>query len=305
MQAQLTLFPDGQEVREEVMRSLERFDLPAARARCDAVRRCDPGLPGMELLDAAIAWLERKAGGVPEAIAAAFCDLASAGDTETMAPEVAELVDLAVARCAVRVHDGRAPFIDPAQRLHFGSVLLVLDRAEAAREWLRSTLFAEGRGFSARADLWGYLGDACTLVEREREAQAAYVRALVVDPQAVDLRRLRHGGLRHAWQDLRGTGPDAARGRLLVSAWRCGVLDFPRGDDTLAHLRGPLREGALQGADADAPEAERHRRFGVLAYVDRSLPAGQPPDVDARAAMQDLDATLFAEYMRAVARAEA
>jgi hypothetical protein len=170
---------------------------------------------------------------------------------------------------------------------------LVLGDAAIAWHHLHASLEA---GHADRADLWGYFGDAWLLRGRLEEANAAYVRALVLDAGAVDLVRLRSEPLRRLHEELRASvDAERARQTLLVRAWARGVLQILPGNDWLEGRTA----GLLARAEADpaSPPARRSRRFALLFYLDRT-DSGQL-DVARREAMAALDPRLFAEFMTA------
>jgi hypothetical protein len=87
-----------------------------------------------------------------------------------------ELVDLSVARFWRR-RGPHAPFLDTGARVHRSVLDLALHDHAGARRHLEAALAA---GHEHRADLWGHLGDACLATQRNHEACACYVRALLL-----------------------------------------------------------------------------------------------------------------------------
>jgi len=299
---QRSLFPDAFEVQDAALAALEVMDLGAARELVRAACARDPGLVGLVVLEATVRWLDAALHGeppAPENLAAAFRALPAAVSSRELARDAARFVDRSLARHAVLRADGGTVFLDAGETVHRGALHLVLDRSAAARAELRATLEAGHRG---RADLWAYLGDACMLEERADEANAAYVRALVLSAADVDLYRIRAPRLAELHATLRATLPDAvARESLLTHAWLERVLAIPTENEWLDE--GQVAAVLAEPADAGAPAERRQRRFARLVYADRSRAPGAV-DLEEREEMLALDAELFRRYVAACERGE-
>jgi tetratricopeptide (TPR) repeat protein len=299
MAAQRSLFPDAFEIEERALEALDEFDTAGAREHLRAARAADPGLPRIGLLEAAVEWLHRRTGGDAGAasVAGAFRAVPSAVRSGELPRSVTGFVDRALARFGLRVADG--PFLDDAERVHRGALHLVLGNARRARELLSTTPSAGG---PERPDLEGYLGDALRALERFDDANERYVRALVLDPDEVDLHRTRHRDLADLESALLAAhDAPTARALLLARAWMDGVLAIPRGNDWLAGRLSLLR-GRLS-VRATAPAPARLRFFSLLVYVDRSRPRSELSMSD-RETMSELAPDLFAEYMQVNRRHE-
>jgi hypothetical protein len=130
-------------------------------------------------------------------------------------------VDETIARYWKRRGTGTR-FVDEAATVHRGVLDLVLGDVAAARRHLGDSL---DDGLQHRADLWGYLGDACLALERADEANACYVRGLLLSAPDVDLVRTRGRRLAELYDELCAAHPaDCARELLLIHAWCEGVL---------------------------------------------------------------------------------
>lgn len=234
-------------------------------------------------------------GPTAELLAETFLSLPEACRSARLTAAAASRVDRILARHVLRTWDGRRAFHDPGCRLPYGALLLVEPEAERARQSLLDALGPASAAAGRRADLWGYLGDACLLLVRLGEANAAYVRALVIEPWRVDLHRTRAEALRSLHGRLTADRPfEEAVGLLLAAAWIEGAVRIEPGNAWLAGEKGRLRERGPEGARTSA--AWRAGRFSLLPFLDRSLPAGRA-DRAAREEMQALEPELFARFM--------
>jgi tetratricopeptide (TPR) repeat protein len=302
MAIQRSLFPDAFEVQERALVALEAFDLAAARRAIEDARERDPGLPELPSWFEGIAWLHRELGDGPvseECLAAAFALVHEERRAGRLSRAGAERIDQALARHAL-ARAGTRAFLDADERLHRGALLSVLGRSEEALVLVRESLSENREG---RADLWCALGDACHASERADEANAAYVRALLLDPDAADLDRLRHARLGAFLDELRARHPEpAARALLLVHAWLAGVLVIPPENAWLEQHLPRLRLATQLRSDASA--SVRARRFALLLYLEASRPPGDY-DEGGRDEMQTLDEELFKRVLAHLGRLRA
>jgi len=290
---QRSLFPDAYEVQADALDALNELDIDAGLACVREARRRDPTLPNLDALDAALIWLRSVIGSEParaESAAAAFLALPASD----LSVQASGFVDLAVARFGLRCADG--DFLDAERRVPEAALRLVLGQFEAARRGLARLLdrTADRDGHDRRADLWGWRADACFACDRPEEAGAAWVRALLLDPDRIDLFRTRAPRWRTLFAELRVDRAEAeARALLFPHAWLRGLVEVPVDNDWLdAHL--PRLRAATRVA-TDAPRADRLLRFALLLYEDRSRPG--PPDIAQREEMQALEPELFQQVV--------
>ncbi|MBI5363119.1 MAG: hypothetical protein HZA53_08060 [Planctomycetes bacterium] len=294
---QTELFPASTDARADAQDAFERFDVAAARASLARAR--DAGAAGADLdeLERALAWLAARgvARGIPlDVLAELWIELPTAVARGALARAGREFVDEAIARYGARGSDAERRFLDARERVHLGALLLARENAERAHALLHASLHA---GHGHRADLWALLGDA-RVVRRDPEgANQAWVRALVLDAQAVDLARTRHAELAVLFARAASEhGETVARERLLVEAWLAGVLELT--EEALDHpaVRATLSmdvDPAFERAVTDAASA---RRFTRLLVRDLARPRGASVDLDARDAMELLDPELCRRY---------
>jgi hypothetical protein len=291
-----SLFPDAFEVQDAAFAALEAFDVPEAVARVRQARARDPGLVGLDRLEQGLVWLSELVGGEPpsaEVLARVFLALPRACERGGLSPSAAGFLDQTLARHALRRDRDRADvFLDRERRVHLGALHLICGHVAAARALLNETVAA---GTRERADLWAYLGDAHRLDERGDDANACYVRALVLSAPDVDLFRSREPRLVEIHAQLAAAyPPDEARERLLVQAWIEGVLAIHPENEWLERRR--LDTWAADTPAPAAPARERLRAFARLLYLDQTRRA---VDLDLRERMMSLDRALFLQYMAA------
>ena len=291
---QQPLFPQGVEVPSAVLSALRDLAVPRARALIERVRKQAPKMVNLDVFDEALVLLERFLGSSSPAPARLAETVTGIGDeylAGRISTEVARFVDETIARYWTRCGSA-ALFLDDGERVHRGVLDLVLGDAGEAHRSLRASL--DG-GHPNRADLWCYLGDASHELGRTAEANACYVRALILRAADVDLFRTKMQPLVQIHAELRRRIPESsARELLVVHAWLEGSLHIPP-------QNGWLDREDLQLARVDEDSirwpADRHRRFARLLYLDRSLPRGQV-DMAQREEMAALDRDLFARYMQ-------
>lgn len=291
---QQSLFPEAFEVQEAALAALRELDVARARNAFERARARNPDLVDAAVLDGALALLEELARAGPlgarlHLVVRAAHDACRSG---RLPPAAAAFVDRTVARWWRR-HGAGGPFLDAGETIHRGVLDLVLGDAAAARAHLSASLQEARHGW--RADLWGYLGDANLLEQRPDEANACYVRGLLLGAAEVDLVRIRLPSLAELHAVLcREHGEDGARELLPVHAWLGGVLAIPPGNGWLDGRWARLLVRAAAGPDA-APR-ERWRRFALLLYLDRSAARGSV-DLARREELAALDPVLFGRYM--------
>lgn len=294
---QRSLFPEAFEIQAQAFAALDELDLGAALRLVEEARERDPGLVNLEPLHAALHWLRRELGPErvsDELLALLFLTVPEACRSGEIAPEVAALIDTVIARQGLARTRSRRAFLDADERVHRGSLLLVLRRFHEAHALLGASLDEH----DARADLWAAFGEASSALERFDEANAAHVRALLLSARDVDLFRLRHERLRALHRELVLLhGEPCARELLLVHAWLTGALTIPPENGWLdrhlsrLHLAAALRPGS--------PPEQRRRRFSLLFYLDRSRAPGHYDETE-REEMQALEPELFARVVQCV-----
>lgn len=291
---QRALFPDDFELEADALEALESLDAARGLARVSEARRRDPTLSNLDELEQALRWLgERVEGRALDGATVAALFLAVPGSG--LGPGALAFLDRAVARYALRsTPSAHGAFVDRDRRLPRAALELALGRAPSARRELLPLVAAE----PARADLRGWLADACGREERPEEAAEHLACALLLDASAVDFARHGDARLRALHAELCAARPPTeARELLLVHAWIRGLLAIPPQNGWISTELARLRARSTTG-DPTAP-LRRARRFTLLMFLDRSRRPGDY-DPDERTEMQTLDPRLFASYLAVV-----
>jgi tetratricopeptide (TPR) repeat protein len=298
---QLSLFPDAYELQAAALAALRDLDVPRARKLLDRVRQQSPRLVNLQVIHMALCLLESTLPPGPPGPAELALAVQATHDEwlhGRLLEASAHFVDETVARYWRRLGPA-APFLDPGRRVHRGVLELVLGDASAARFHLEASL---RDGLEHRADLWCRLGDALMLLDRADEANACYVRALLLSAVDVDLLRTRLRPLAAIHAELRRVHDETlARALLFVEAWLGGVLEVPPENCWLDGQMAQLE--ARSAADPGSAPQRRHHRFAWLLYLDRSQPAARV-ELARREAMAALDPDLFARFLRECDRRE-
>lgn len=302
MLLQGTLFPDAFEIQTRALAQLDRLDHEGALRLVEEARAQDPDLVNLGSLHEALLWLRHELGGESvsdEILALLFVTVPEACRNGQLSVEAATLVDEVIARQGLARAGARA-FLDPDETVHRGALLLVLRRAGEAHALLRETLGTD----DGRGDLWAAFAEASHSLERLDEANAGYVRALLLCPRAVEPFRLRNGRLVELHRQLvESHGAASAFGLLLVHACLAGALTIPSENGWLDRHLSRLHLAAA--VRPDSPPEQRLRRFSWLFYLDQSRAAGHYDQAE-REEMQALDPELFGRVLPIIqARARA
>ena len=185
-------------------------------------------------------------------------------------------------------------FLSPhPSRIHSAYCFLVTGQHQIAREKLLQFLSTDSARLNAR--LWGYLGDASWHLHQFREAEKAYLHALIIDAAQIDFIKLRHPKIRTTFQQLQISRRDenGARQLLPVFCWFEQVLSIPKGPSFLTkYAENELQQNLKSPADRP-PD---YRRFALCLFIDQ---AGVRDKMDwrAREEMSRIDHELFEQYL--------
>lgn len=295
---QLSLFPDGSEHLQQAFQAFQRLELREAWAALERARALDARMLGLASLEAALVWLEERGIEHPPGAARAaelFAELGPACERGELERRTALSLSEILARHALRTVGAEVDLQGAAARVPGCVLRLALGQVDAAVGELRE-LLGEGEG-RCRADLWAALGDARQSQERFEEASEAYVRALLLDAQALDLLRLRQPELAALHGVLAAThGSATARELLFPHGWLRGVLPLHAPDRVIEAELSHLRARAARG-DPEAPQV-RARLFSLMLYEDLVAGPTASDIVERRERMAELEPALFAELMR-------
>ncbi|MBK8096395.1 MAG: hypothetical protein IPK26_04765 [Planctomycetes bacterium] len=293
---QHSLFPDDYEVIEQALAALRRLDVDEALTKVRLARARDTRLADLAALEEALVWLARQTLHDQAGIARTLLAVGEAFAARELGEVAAGVVDDAIAH-VFAADTGDSPFLDPANRVPRALLDLLGRRHSKAHGRLRELVLA----WPDRGDLWCWYGNACLGAERQAEARAAWVRALLLAPDRFDWWRIADRQLRTVRDDCLADAPAGDGGLTLAVAWRRGLLPIPARNDWLSHAQ-IARLSTTTAVDEHASVAARHRRFCLLLYLDRSL--GGATDVDRRLAMADLAPAEFQQFMAACRQRE-
>lgn len=177
--------------------------------------------------------------------------------------------------------------------LHISACLVHAKEEKAAYQKLLDLLTADGAPPAAR--FWGYFGDVCMALKKQREANLGYLHLLATDPSDVDWSTFRHSDLRALFMRLRSEHDvQYAYCCWPFYAWSRGLVEIPENSSYIKGLVEQHRVGVA--SEPDLLPAERAQRFCLLVFYEQSMyPAS--PDVELRQRMQRLDGRLFREYL--------
>ncbi|NIR49042.1 hypothetical protein GWO43_11375 [candidate division KSB1 bacterium] len=295
--AQINLFTPAIIHKEKALTALQRLALKEAQEQLQTAREIDPSLADLEMLTHTVDFL-RKVGvhskTRPPGLVRAWRRLREAKDSTPSRTMYAILETTLCRRILERLPDDYNDYVHPSSGgLHIGYCHLVLQNAEAAHKKLLDYLTAHAE--ESHPLLWGYFGDAGYLLNRSDESNSGYLRALFMDPQAVDLAMLKQPQIRTIYDELcEQHDDDLARALLPSEAWLQGVLHIPPGNTYLAKFIQRRRFDL--SAELLLYPTQRSHQFALCLYVDQS---GLHGDIDfnAREEMQRLDGELFRRYL--------
>lgn len=301
MTRQTELFTPAIAHKEKALHALQRFVLPEAKSELEIAQEIDPYLADLtSLLQATEFMLEMDLGGrsKPAGLAKAWQKLNEARTVPSVA--VFSLIETLICeRLLQLLPPGTSDFSDGKENSpHTGYCCLVLNRFEEAHDKLLTYLTAHAEELHPR--LWGYFGDASYKLRRHKDSNGGYLRALFLDPRAVDMVQMQHPELRHLLRELCNSHPDqTARALLPIHGWLEKILYIPKGNKWLAHAIGKQRfdhsDELLLYPD------QRYHQFALCLYIDQAGLHGDI-DFDARTEMQRLDGELFRQYLTQVGR---
>lgn len=181
--------------------------------------------------------------------------------------------------------------------LHRGVLHLVLQDWQAAHRELLN--LAASLREKMHAVHWAYFGDAAYMLKRWKDANMAYVCALFGNPAEVDQLRLQHPELKKLLQILKYEldSERLACAVWPVQAWMKDILQIPTGNTFLLQLVRAQR--SILGSELMLEPEQRTRQFSLCLYIDQSGLQNEM-QFDVRHEMKQLDAELFADYLREI-----
>jgi tetratricopeptide (TPR) repeat protein len=296
---QLSIFSKADAALERAVEAFRNLDLKRASGAFSEAERLDPYLSNIQSWKNLILFLEgrERGGDLPQTLAEAWRRVPEHLDAGRLSATDTVFFDREIAGLAFRHVEPRDGFLDTGGTVHWGFLFTAIHEYEAARTAL---LPAIGDGGTDRADLWAGYADALWGLGRRRESAAALVRALVKDPFAVDLLRIRMPEVKPLYAKIRmRRDPRESRAVLLFAGWMEGLWDVVRPSGTDNRVEEDVMERIAKAGGSEP--ADRLRRFSLHFYLDRISPPGEF-NIEARERMMELDAELFRAYLAKVGR---
>ena len=291
MHDQLSMFSEGLEFIEKAEEALENLDAGKAESFLMTARSINPWMARLESLEKSVQLMKislKKENQKGPLLALMWKTVPRWVSERTLTTAEGLWADSIISRAAIKTKKQDDFFVDEKNELHLGSCLLSLNEPGKAHRLLLQTV---SHPFLIRGDLWGYYGDACFLLGRIKEANAAYFLALVLDPFSVDVFRLKSQPLLclYAKLAMRYGEPDA-KSLLLLFGYSQGIINaHPVQSDS-----NPLWKRIKSMAFSN--HIPRLHRFCLLSLLDQDRDA----DPEIRLTMKALDAGLFSTYLKRV-----
>jgi hypothetical protein len=290
------------EHKEIGLRLLGELNFAAAREQFAIAQEIDPGLADLDFL-LKLSEFARAFGVKPQAAPAKLVSLWHAArqsheNGELSLPACRHLLQVIARRLLYLEKFTEEGFCAGKDEiLHRGVLHIILDDWQAAHRELLN--LATSQREKTRPVHWGYLGDAAYMLKRWKDANMAYVCALFSDPFEVDQLRLQHPELKKLLLTLKyeNDSEQLACAVWPVQAWMKKILQIPTGNTfLLQHVR---RQRSILGSELMLEPEQRARQFSLCLYIDQS---GLQNEIqfDARHEMKQLDAELFAGYLREI-----
>jgi len=298
---QLELFSGAIEHKQAALAALQNFELQQAKTELQVAYGIDPYLADLGVLQKTVDVLlhfKLDTGSSPARLAQAWRSVRQpAADLPHIAQSIIE--PLICARVIELLPKQYTGFADAdGNVLHVGYCHQVLHQYVAAYEKLLDYLTAHSG--EEHPVLWGVFGDVSYKLNHFEESNGGYLRALLMDPQAVDPGRFQHPGLQRIYKELQEQHSEQiARALTPIQGWLENVLSIPRGKTWLSRMIDKSR--LKSEAEPLSSLTQRYHQFALCLYSDQS---GLRSDIDfdARIEMQKLDVTLFNSYLKEVAK---
>ncbi len=301
MDSQLCFLTDAIEHLQQAHEAIENLNLEQAKEELTIAREIDPYISTLDTTAKLIALFEKhleECGEVEDFLAQVWQFVPQACQQNKLFLNEAKLADKYLVKIAEKQLPPDSDFIDPDEILHWGSLYLVAGKYEQARKVLLQTLSST---HPLRADLWAYYGDVCMESKKSNEAMAAYLNAVVIDPQEMDLFRIRNKDISALFAALQKSHPEAeARALLLFHGWLNGLFKIPPRFGKFFAEHQAFQ--TLLDEELPNDKAARIHRFSICLCRDQSQSGDGPHDYSFRERMLELDAELFAQYMKKLGR---
>lgn len=291
---QISLFSCADPLLEEAETAMRAMRFEEAESLYQKAQSLDPWISNIESLLKICDFFKIQFGRGSEIasfLGSVWMSIPKAVDTDRLKDSEASIVETYIAHWADSFLPDSTAYMDREERIHRGNVLMKTRQFQNAQKHILESLT---NGYTGRSDLWAYYGDACYSLNRAHEAQAAYIKALLLDPHRIDYFRMAHPEIKRQLSSL-GEEMDerSAQALLLFKCWSAGCLSIPRrnSDDV---EESDLIDRLINTEPAD--EQERLHLFSSCLYYDQI----QPKDrihIDLREKMKTLDPERFGIFL--------
>ncbi len=301
MSEQLNLFSLAVDHKIQAVAHLKELEFQRALEEIDLAKKIDPYLADLNIITNAITFLEKKLDafwGAPlvERLVQTWKVMPKAVMEGEISRAGSKFLDPIISSVILREADAGRDFVDSSRLIHKGVCFLAQKKINLAHKVLLDAVTSSN---FERADLWGYLGDALYFQHNMEKARAAYLHALIIDPQKLDVLRLAYRPLSRLYNQLLETYLEIdAKDLLLTYGWLSDIFEIPKKDARLTQYAMDLLEQMNQAEEENSDR--RYYRFSIDLYLDQSQPPGQI-HIEAREQMMDLDRQLFNRYLEKVA----
>jgi len=300
MNRQLSFFSSAVDHLQNAYNAIECLEFERAKEELTVAKEIDSYISTLDTTAKLIDFFEaqhRQYHDLPTFLARTWQSIPTACKQHKLHPGEAELADDYLTKIVQKHCNANSIFIDGEEILHWGCCYLIDAKYEQARKLLLDTVTTS---HPLRADLWGYYGDACIACQRPDEALAAYLRAVVIDPQNLDLYRIQNEDIKALFAYLLKQHPEPqARALLLFDGWLKGLFKIPKLFSIFLNQYSQLKRPLADEIPYET--CTRLHYFAICLCYDQSQPADMPMDYQYRERMCKLDEELFKRYMAKVA----
>jgi tetratricopeptide (TPR) repeat protein len=294
MTDQLSIFSSAGPHLNNAYLAIERLDFDLANDHLNQAKKIDPWITNLESTQKIVQFYKdiyQQKNNIPDFITETWLKIPEAVNENRLLISEAHFADLNLSKIADKHLNSDNSFIDRKEILHKACLLILGKNKIAAQKKLLDSLTTT---HCYRADLWGYYGDVCMILNRFQEAHTSYVRALILDPQDIDLFRLKSKDLNHIYFQLIQEFPERdARELLLFYGWYEDLLKIPKFNKDQPDLIQNLKNSLIKGIPKD--NTKRLYNFSICFYLDQSL-SGEKTNYEYRERMMKLDKELFTKY---------
>lgn len=291
---QMSFFSDADPLLDQAEEVLKSLDFKGAEALYKQAKLLDPWISNIDSMLNICDFLKDQFDQTSEItsfLGSVWMAIPRAVEKKQLHLSEVPIVEEQMSRMACQYIPDIGIYIDQDERFHWGNVYMQMKKYPEAHKHILESLYS---GYGERADLWSYYGDVCYGLNRKREAEGAYARALLIDPYRIDYFRMLHPDIKRQLQALYGEmEKDSAQAILLFNSWRAGCIFIPRRsledtEDT------KILDALLEKHPKNEPE--RLHLFSTCLYYDQIRPQNHV-NYEIREKMKNLDSDRFDQFI--------